>query len=468
VPPRILQGLAALAVGLMACQEPPGSTAGALPSAAQAVPPTTLLRLRRAGGLPALYRAGDLTELPWAGRERLPSVQQIVGFDLDQVLAYAIDSTRGLEALDLATGTHRELTERVRGAVLGPEGTLWVVDDKDGVVRIRHRLPQATGVKLAASPVALYGTSDRQLISIEGGDTARAVVIGESEAGISTVLPTTRTAASPWGDLLAIADPAGIELWAPRGGVETREVRMSGTPTSVRFSASGHRLYVGREASGLGVIDRYGGSRLRDIDLPGPATALRVAPYGGWLLARATDDSVWIVDLSTNRYVGTVTTSWERDLPTVVGDAALLVRKDGDVVALDLHGGDLKELGRLKGGARDLYLPVPWSPEASRTQERIAAADSQASAAKPTAVEAGVEPVERPGGIVYLQVSRSQNPAWAQELAGTIRDEGFPATVLQPRAGEEAYRVVVGPYPSREAAESAGRRLGRPSFIFQP
>jgi cell division septation protein DedD len=70
--------------------------------------------------------------------------------------------------------------------------------------------------------------------------------------------------------------------------------------------------------------------------------------------------------------------------------------------------------------------------------------------------------------MVYLQVSRSQNPAWAQALAGEIRDEGFPALVLTPRAGEEAYRVVVGPYSSREAAEAAGRQLGRPSFIFHP
>ena len=44
----------------------------------------------------------------------------------------------------------------------------------------------------------------------------------------------------------------------------------------------------------------------------------------------------------------------------------------------------------------------------------------------------------------------------------------FLSLVLTPKAGEEAYRVVVGPYPSREAAESAGRRLGRPSFIYHP
>ena len=70
---------------------------------------------------------------------------------------------------------------------------------------------------------------------------------------------------------------------------------------------------------------------------------------------------------------------------------------------------------------------------------------------------------------MYLQVSRSQNPAWAQALAGEIRDDGLPGRSCSRRkSGDEAYRVVVGPYPSREAAESAGRRLGRPSFIYHP
>jgi len=469
VPPRYLKGLAALAVGLMACQDAPGSSAGALPPASQAVPTTTLLRLPRAGGLPRLYASADLAALGWRGRDRMPPLQRAVGFDLDQALVYAVDSSRGLQALDLATGTTRPLTGRVRGAVLGPEGTLWVVDDKDGVVRIRHRLAKPTGVKLAVAPVALYGTSDRQLISIEGGDTARAVLVGEAEPGVATVLPTTRTAASPWGDLLAIADPSGVELWSPRGTGAPRQVKVSGSPTTVRFSASGHKLYVGRERAGLAVIDRYAGERGKDIDLPGAAAALRVAPYGGWLLAKAAKgDSIWIVNLATNQFAGTVTAPWDTDLPNVIGDATLLLRQGADVVALDLRDAGFRETGRLKGAARDLYLPVTWSPDGTPMERPAPPPDAAAAAAgTPDSAAAGDEQ-EPAVGTLYLQVSRSQNPAWAQELAATIRDEGFPALVLTPPPGEEAYRVVVGPYPTREAAESAGRRLGRPSFIFQP
>ena len=116
------------------------------------------------------------------------------------------------------------------------------------------------------------------------------------------------TAASPWGDLLAVAAPTGVYLWAPRGATPMRRVRVSGTPRAVRFSASGHRIYVGRESEDLAVIERYGGERLDDIAIPGAAAGLRVAPYGGWLLARpAEGDTLWIVNLATGKYAGAVT-----------------------------------------------------------------------------------------------------------------------------------------------------------------
>ena len=71
-------------------------------------------------------------------------------------------------------------------------------------------------------------------------------------------------------------------------------------------------------------------------------------------------------------------------------------------------------------------------------------------------------------GGVFLQVSSSQNPAWAAELARQLTDAGLPASVLKPRATEDGYRVVLGPYASRDEAEATGRKLGRPFFIYQP
>jgi Cell division protein len=113
--------------------------------------------------------------------------------------------------------------------------------------------------------------------------------------------------------------------------------------------------------------------------------------------------------------------------------------------------------GRVKGGAKDYWITLPWSPEtgtASPTPEipesTVVAEDSVSSSE------------------VFLQVSSSQNKAWATELASQLSSAGLPARVIDPRAGEEGFRVVLGPYPTREVAESAGRRLGRPFFIYQP
>jgi cell division septation protein DedD len=65
-------------------------------------------------------------------------------------------------------------------------------------------------------------------------------------------------------------------------------------------------------------------------------------------------------------------------------------------------------------------------------------------------------------------VSSSQNPAWANELTEKLKGAGLPASVLPPARSDEAYRVVLGPYATREQAESTGKKIGMPSFVVTP
>ena len=69
-------------------------------------------------------------------------------------------------------------------------------------------------------------------------------------------------------------------------------------------------------------------------------------------------------------------------------------------------------------------------------------------------------------GQFYVQVSSTANESWAQDLARNLRAAGMSASVLPPSTDEDRYRVVLGPFPTREAAEATGRKLGRPFWIF--
>jgi hypothetical protein len=213
---------------------------------------------------------------------------------------------------------------------------------------------------------------------------------------------------------------------------------------------------VARDEESLLVLDRFTGNELMEIALPGPAAGLRSDPYGQWILVQpVAGDSAWVVDVGAARFAGTAKVEWDQDLPAVVPPGTLVARQGKDVVALELGAENFPERGRVRNGAADGWLPLTWHPgqdqdaaELSDTAALAAGADSAAAAAK-----------------VYLQVSSSQNPTWADELSQKLRTAGLPASVLKPARSDEAYRVVLGPYATREQAEQTGRTIGMPSFV---
>jgi hypothetical protein len=257
------------------------------------------------------------------------------------------------------------------------------------------------------------------------------------------------------GDLVAVAADSAVVLYTPQNKSQPRSIAIDGDARAVLFSPSGHRLYVARAAAPLLILDRFEGTRLREIELPGPARALRGDLYGNWLLVQPESaDSVWVIDVGTGKYVGSTAARWTDDLPAVAPPHTLLLRRGTDLVALDLSSKGFTPMGRIAGGASDFWLPLAWHP--AQENEIPIESDSMDVAA----ADSGPG---RPS--VYLQVSSSQNPTWASELSERLRAAGLPASVLTPRRSEEAYRVVLGPYATREQAEQTGRKLGMPSFI---
>jgi hypothetical protein len=450
-PSKFFVSLAALL--LLSCQDspPPGDLA-----LSPSVPPASLLRLPGDGGHPVVYRLPRLTDADWATTGEFPPLREVIGADLDQRLVFAADSAGRIVALDLENGKVRAYLSGARSSIIGPDGVLFTVDDSNHVTRIARRNPTRLTGRLPGRPRDLFGTLNDEVFAVVPGSTNQLITLSHDQPVQKVSLPAGEAAAPMWGDMVAIAADSAVVLYDPEADPAIRSIEVDGHARSVAFSASGHRIFVARSEGGILEIDRFTDRVIREIELPGPARALRPAGYGQWLLVRpASSDSVWVVDLTIGRYLSDWSTRWSRDLPTVAGSSILLLKQRDDVVAHDLSGTGWPETGRVRGGGSDLWLPLAWTPEAGTRPTRV---DTLAPAVSDTVAVARV----------FLQVSSSQNPDWAEDLARQLRDVGLTASVLKPRQEGEGYRVVLGPYDSRETAEAEGRKLGRPFFIYQP
>jgi hypothetical protein len=219
---------------------------------------------------------------------------------------------------------------------------------------------------------------------------------------------------------------------------------------ALAFSPSGHRIYLASRQT-LMALDRASLKTVYRGKLPGPAAAIRTDPLGRMLLLRpAQGDSIWLWDPAREELLGTVPGRWRDDLPAVAPDGSVLVARGQDVVA---HSPDSLTVRRvIAGGARDRWLAAAWSPR----RPALEPVSDSTEAGEPAAT----------GTEFYVQVSSTANEAWAQDLARSLRAAGLKAGVLAPSEDEDRYRVVLGPYPTREAAEATGRKLGRPFWIF--
>ncbi|MBA3496598.1 MAG: SPOR domain-containing protein [Gemmatimonadales bacterium] len=446
-------GLLLLALGCG--REPERLTLERLSASTRAPAPSSVLRLASDGGVARLYRVPSLEPSSWKAEDKLPAVERVIGADAEHGLVFTLDAKRNLVTLDLETRRVRTYLEHVRAATMGPDGALYAIDTGSTVTQMVRRAPVRFRSKLQGSPQQVYATMTGALVARVGEQAPVLEVLGSDRAPVSTTLPSDRMTPSFYGDLVAVATDTAVILYSTQGKNAPKSIRLSGRPKAVLFSPSGHRLYVAQDDDALIVLDRFSGERLAAIELPGRAKSLRGDRFGQWLLVQpATGDSAWVIDVGRGRLSGAVAARWSGDLPAVASPNALLVRRGTDVAALDLASETFREAGRVDGGAADEWLPIAWRP--ARDAESDATADTTAL----------VDPDSGKGGAsVYLQVSSSQNPTWARELADKLRAAGLPATVLGPARSDEAHRVVLGPYATREQAEETGRKIGMPSFV---
>ena len=415
--------------------------------------PGIAIRLPAKGGLPQLYRLPRLTLVEGILRGRLPPVDRVLGLDPESELLFVTTAKHELLSYDLGSGRVDTVAVNIAEAALGPDGTLYAVDAQRRVISLSRRTRFAWPQPLTAVPRDLFGSTDQRLVGVIPQDRL-LVAAADQPPTVRPIAAGGDVAATRWGDLVAVASDSGVTFYDPLGRRDPAFVKLADAPRALAFSPSGHRIYVARRnVPGLAVVDRYERKELDGVALPGSVAALRMDPLGRWLLARpAVGDSAWIVDLPIKRHTGTVPTAWQADLPSMSPDGMLIYRRGKDV--LSARPDSLTEVGRVTNGAADIWVLTSWLPRGVPASAVSAAASDSAGT--------GAE------GPLYVQVSTSQNPEWSGHLADDLTRAGLAARVLPPQHPDDGYRVVLGPYATREQAEATGRRLGRPFWIYQP
>jgi hypothetical protein len=404
----------------------------------------------RRGATVRVYELPTLEAVRWRLDATAFVTDRIVGLAGDDDLLHVL-SAGTLWVLDLRSGRFRTLDSAVTHADLSPTGTL-LAAHRDGTLslaadrrlspagRVSGRLEALWPAPGGRGAAVVRGDSGRMILLLNGGDVAERRVIPDG--------PIAKTL---WGDAAAVAGPEGPVVLELLRETAPRPLAVRDEVLALTFSGSGHRVYVATAAPEILVFDRFEGDRLGRIALPDRVTALRADPFGRYLFGRAGTGFALVV--LADGAVRAVAGEWDDDLPTATADGSLLLRRGADVVALAPDAS--QERGRVAGGAADRWLVAPW--DVRRPGPQVA----QQAATPRTATGGDV-----PGQQLFVQVSSTSNAQWAEGLASDLRIAGMRATVLAPTTADEMYRVVLGPYTTREEAETIGRKLGLPFWIF--
>jgi cell division septation protein DedD len=281
-------------------------------------------------------------------------------------------------------------------------------------------------------------------------------------------------------------------------GVRTRSMERT---ASVAFdepvellaaTPSGDRVFVVTSTgTSVQIVDRYREAVSGSIDLGRHPSDLRMDPLGRYLLARLDGvDSTAVIALGTNQVVGTLASGWRADLPFVAPDGGIALAQGKDVIVTD--GTTLKPTARVAGGASDFWYPFRWTgfrPRAEGLDQPVDFAgppvDSTAlpadSSAPSDSAAAPVAPVPAPAPAPARDSAVRRPPAGftvsfaallvgdkARELASSIRVGSENARVVTAvRDGSTIYRVVLGPYATREQAERIGRESKQSYWIYE-
>jgi hypothetical protein len=476
--------LLALVLVLAACKgDRPAdpATRTALSAQAPRGPDNLVLRIAQKGGTARVYAYPRLDTIVWSA-PGAPAPARVLAFD-DEAGEIAYVDAKGLPArIDFRQGGASTISKAKLTAVTSTDGSSIYAIAADGGVQ-RYAESGTWKWKPPLPARALFPQTDGSLLVLaerKDGSVVWRLRPPALEVVDSVLLPKVdRTLRTQVGDRLFLGAEKELTGIRTRTMERTASITMDAPIELLSATPSGDRVFVViKDDSVIHIVDRYREKESGEIAIGRHVAELRMDPLGRYLLARpeGTDSSV-VVALGTNRVVGTLATEWRPDLPFVAPDGGIAVAQGPDVYIVD--GATLRPIARVRGGAADYWFPFRWTgfrPRAAALDQPVEFAGPSDSARADTALRTDSGAVAPPAPDSAPRRSAGWTVSFAallmadkaRELAAQIHVGGEQARVVTAMSnGSEVYRVVLGPYATREEAERIGRESKNSYWVYE-
>ena len=495
-----MRRLIALTLAVAACRGDRQAAESARPSTAARGPDAITLRVPRAGGTVRAYLFRKLDSVVWSAGGG-PPVGRVLSFDQDAGLIAFTDDKRQPRRVDLRLGEIRSASKTKLTAVTSTNGSeIYGIASPSTVVRMT---PSGDWTfKAPGAADAVYPQADGSIV-IAGPPGAsthlwRIRPPAEEVLDSATISGVTRGPVAQALDRLYLTTRDGLMGVRMRDLTPQKKIPLSGDVRAMVPTPSGDRVYIAlAESPRIAILDRYRESVSGAIQLPSPASDLRIDPLGQSLLARPAGggDSAWVIAIGTGRVIGSVPTEWSTDLPTFAPAGTIATLRGSDVVFTDVS--TLRTTQTVRGGAKDYWYFFSWNgfrPRAANLDQPVTFGSSESAArdtmiahpaptdttrppnppmrdASPTMVPPPGSysvPPQRPATQFMVSFAAVLDAQKANQVASGIEVGGVKPHVVQAQVGSTAiFRVVLGPYATREEAERVGRESKRQYWVYE-
>lgn len=458
-------------------------------------PDAVLVRLPIGGGAARAYRWGRDSVL-WTSTQPVPALNHLIAFDADQGAVAFVDSHGIPGRLELRLGVATPAANTAMSALASSDG--WAVFGVNTKREVQRLTPSGNWTYGSAlTPRLLLPQPDGSLVLLNDiGNRSVLRRMHPPEARITDTASVPKAAfvvPTSLGDRIYFATDSGLAGVRVRDLTRTRTVALRGTAIDAVPTPSGDRVFVALAGEPtVVVVDRYEERVVESIYIGSPAAALRMDPDGRYLLAqRDGQDSATVISVAESKVVRILATRWRNDLPLIAPDGAILTLDDSSAIDVDPVSGKVRR--RYQGGAADLWALIRWNgfrPRAKGLDEPVNfdadSSDLAAMAAADTAAHVALPARPAPAAALVPPPREEPPPApkpalgWtlsfaalldeqrAKALAQSIRVEGKPVRVVAGRRdGVQIWRIVYGPFATRDDAERAGRRTGLPYWVYE-